>query len=235
MKSKIVFELRYLAKNMVGTLGFLFIVIIFTGVLSQTMVPVTAALSAMLPLLYFLTLGSSDEINRWQEYQLTLPITRMGMVISRLVVVIATGVSVVIAAALCSLLILAATMLAPSFPAMESLTLESNPIDLIWICGLIGSAFALVIIAISLPFLAKFGMTRAVRYIPIAFALLFLLAMVLGNEGGLLSAYASNLTWWVATDEHARVILLAGLVGFVFILNIISLAISISLFKKREF
>lgn len=99
-------------------------------------------------------------------------------------------------------------------------------------------SFAIVMItaAITLPLNARFGMTRAVRYMPLAAMALCFLAFACMQVGGNddTTAFALNIWSFLSSPEGALIaaaaIFLAGIA-----LYAASYALSIRFYEKREF
>jgi len=82
---------------------------------------------------------------------------------------------------------------------------------------------------------AKVGLTKSARYVPVVGVVLFLLCMAAFSEGGPLAAYLPDFLTWLFTDETAFIYLMIGAAIAVLILYAISLMIAIKLYEHREF
>lgn len=94
---------------------------------------------------------------------------------------------------------------------------------------------ALFLGALTLPVIAKVGMTKGARFVPVVGVVLFLLVFVSFGEGGPLAPYVPDIIQWFFTADDAILYLIAGLCIGSLVLYAISLIISIKLYQTREF
>ena len=123
----------------------------------------------------------------------------------------------------------------PTGEFLSTLSLASNPPELIVVSSIAGASMALFLAAITLPIVAKVGLTKSARYVPVVGVVLFLLCMAAFSEGGPLAAYLPDFLTWLFTDETAFIYLMIGAAIAVLILYAISLMIAIKLYENREF
>ena len=72
----------------------------------------------------------------------------------------------------------------PNGEFLSTLSLSVNPPEAIFGSALGGAAMALFLGALTLPVIAKVGMTKGARFVPVVGVVLFLLVFVSFGEGG---------------------------------------------------
>lgn len=190
--------------SMATTAGLGLVVAIALMAGMQSLVPAVAATCAMVPLLCLTTLGVYDENNDWGSFRLTLPLSRRDVVFGRYASLLAT----MMCAGVGTLLFGAAALGACSLVPGEFFSQVAESATLAGITGGIVAALSCATIAcsITLPLVMRFGMTKAVRFVPVAAAVAFaLLLAVMGSSGSPLEgseAFASLLLWVDASDTH---------------------------------
>ena len=126
--------------------------------------------------------------------------------------------------------------LAQAMPDAPILSALSEPLgwQVLLAMAVASIAFSLVLWLIALPLVARFGMTKAVRFIPLAFIILLPLGTALAQKAGPPPAFVVDLVTWAVTSEGTIVLALAVL-AFVAVLSALSCLLSVKLYEKREF
>ena len=174
-------------------------------------------ISTMLPI----TCLSYDESCKWDRFALTMPVSRLQMVLSKYLVGLILN--------LCTLaVVLAANLLAFSFSQAQFsgyATTKDVVLSTLAVCWV-----GLLIIAVLLPVMFAFGVEKG-RYIMMAvFALCFIVPTFLSGVGAQLAAYlpdtAGPLPGWLPPLLMAAALLAVWL---------LSVALSDRIYRKKEF
>lgn len=252
MKTMVLSDFVVMRRNLVQLVVTCFIVtVVIALAMNSTLAVVGGCFGAMIPLLCLFSVASYDELNGWQAYRLALPVSRRDVMAGRYLSVLAVTVASVLLGALVSYALGAvAEAITPQAAAefggmwnyessegafLSALSISSNPPEAIWGSAVGGASMALLIGAITLPFIAKVGLTKSTRFIPIAVVVVFLAVFAALGEGGPLSGYVPGFVQWLLTSESAVTMLIAILAALSLILYGASLLIAMRLYETREF
>lgn len=241
MKAMVFSDLITMKRNLLQLMGICVFVALFISVGTETLVTTGACVAAMIPIMYLFSIAAYDEMNKWEVFRLTLPLSRIqvvaGRYVSFLLVALASCVAGIV---LCLLIGLVAGAVASSagedaqgmLYTLSMLALDDTGIEAA-VGGCIGG-FAVVVImaAASLPFIMKFGMMKAVRIIPLAIAALLFLFVTLFVGDGPFAYLLPDMTQWL--DGVGLHVLLAGLVAVVAVLFAVSFLAAARLYARRE-
>lgn len=224
----------YLSQIVVITIVIAFLIWFGTGQLVSGL----AALAAMLPFMYIFSIAAYDELNGWERFRLTLPITRrqtvLGRYVSILLVVIASDVLML---AFACLAYLVATLL-PQFPATESV-LASFSLGAELSHAILVSAIMLAVAAVSMPPFMRFGMTKGVRFVPLLMIMIIVgvLYMVGVSEDAMVQALPFLETLLVPSANEVWASLGMSGIAFAiaFVVYALSALLSVKLYEKRQF
>lgn len=180
--------LRGVARNLAGTA--LFVAAIFALAMGAS--GVLCAATIVIALSVVNRLMAYDEQNNWQAFRQALPLSRGQVVCGRYVTVaLCVFASLLVGIAVALLTDLVISVVVSMHPGLqlnnwsELLDLLLRPWDLLGLfaaCGAAGVAVSFFGLALTLPFMFRFGFTKGARYIPLVFVVLSLL-VVLGMEG----------------------------------------------------
>ena len=180
--------LRGVARNLAGTA--LFVAAIFALAMGAS--GVLCAATIVIALSVVNRLMAYDEQNNWQAFRQALPLSRGQVVCGRYVTVaLCVFASLLVGIAVALLIDLGISVAININPGLqlnswsELLNLSLHLRDLVELfvaCGAAGVAVSFFGLALTLPFMFRFGFTRGARYIPLVFVVLSLL-VVLGMEG----------------------------------------------------
>ena len=152
---------------------------VVVGIAMESSIAMVACISAMTPFLVVFTLSGYDEANGWQRFRACLPISRGAIVFGRYAIVLLSSVVMATFAVVVALVLAQA---APYLPladgAAESLAAQSDPLMLA-ASALAGTAIILLVTALIMPFVLRFGMNKAMRIVPVVIVLLFVVAIAL--------------------------------------------------------
>lgn len=170
----------------------------------RSLIPPLAAVSAMVPIISLTTLGAYDEYNNWNGFRLTLPLSRQHVVFGRYLSLAAIMALSGAASLAIGLVAQGAFSLIPmEFAAQltEGATLASMAASIA-----VALSCAVLASAVTLPLALRFGMTSAVRLIPVVATVAFALLLVITGSSGSpfegSEAFANLLLWLDATDTH---------------------------------
>ena len=231
--------LRGVAMSLTGTA--LFVAAIFALSMGATGVLTAATIIIALSAVY--ALMTHDEQNNWQAFRQTLPFSRSQVVCGRYVTValcvfasLLVGIAVVL---LVDLAISVAVNINPglqlnSWSELIDLSLRLRDlVELFVACGAAGVAVSFFGLALTLPFMFRFGFTKSTRYIPLVFvalSLLVFLAMQGVSSSGFDPASLAPLL------ENTGIIVGMSLAAVLVSLAVYGLSclISLRLYKTRE-
>lgn len=176
------------------------------------------------------TLAALDEQNGWDRYRAALPLTRSQIMMGRMC---ALGVRLFVIAMFGIALEAIMSALAPWIATFAPIQLEGYEFDLpyILLAAGLGILASVILIALTVPLIAKFGMTSAIRYVPLAFAAFAIFCIIMANIAPT-EYLTSNFEYLLAT--------------YVWPINLALIAISIAIYalgtyaaiafyKKRQF
>ena len=231
--------LRGVARNLAGTA--LFVAAIFALAMGAS--GVLCAATIVIALSVVNRLMAYDEQNNWQAFRQALPLSRSQVVCGRYVTValcVFASLLVGIAVGLVvDLVISVAISINPglqlnTWSELVDLSLRLRDlVELFVACGAAGVAVSFFGLALTLPFMFRFGFTRGARYIPLVFVALSLLVF-LGMEGISSSGFdpASLAPLLENTGTIVGISLGAVLVSLV--IYALSCLVSLRLYKTRE-
>lgn len=225
---------RYMAQ----TLGICILIAIFIAIGTGRPIAGIAAVSAMLPFMYVFTIASYDEINGWERFRLTLPLSRRQIVLGRyasvLIIVLAADVLLMALTAVLVLPLSAVPQAVEASPFLAAYDPVSEAGHILMISGVI-----MVAAACSMPLLLRFGLTKGTRIVPMILVLIMVGGLLLvGNfEEQIIGAMPFLETMFTPGEEGAMLSLGAGIVVFVtmLVLYALSALIAMKLYEGRQF
>lgn len=236
MKAMIVTDFCTLRNALLQLVGICVIIALFMGYAMGTLIGAAAAIAAMPPFMLLFSLAATDEQNGWERFRLTLPLTRRQVVFGRYASLGIIAIGTIVFALALSFLLLGVISFVPAGLLPEGLTPADNPP-----AALVGSVVGAVGVitlgmAIALPLVFRFGMTRATRFVPVivviavAAGIGFFDANISFTSGG----FFSDLVLWLDTGNN-YLFLAAALVAGVALVYVASAFIAAKLYESREF
>ncbi|NHM13880.1 ABC-2 transporter permease [Xiamenia xianingshaonis] len=205
---------------------------LFVGIGNHSALLAANMLVVMLFVMLSISLLALDEQNGWQKFRLTLPLSRKHVVMGRYVSLLC--------AALLSLgvcLLTAAIMLGVGMAVPDVIVVDELVEGLSGAASLIvGSTVALCLVALlamslSLPFMFRFGMTKATRFLPALCLLLFCIAVMLSAQyAAEVEALLNALPTWVFGPAGLALFAVVALAVYT-----VSCVVSVKLYEKRDF
>ena len=182
MKAMIFSDLITSKNSILTLLGVTVLIAIFIAIPTGTLYGAIGACAAMIPFMYLFSISAYDEMNGWERFRLTLPISRRQVAYGRYASMLIVCVcSLVIAIALGLLIGLVVDAL-PGGIVPEGLRLSNAGVGEVIGVALLTQVVILLVATLTLPFILRYGMTKATRIAPMV--LIFAisgLAVLLGN------------------------------------------------------
>ena len=197
-----------------------------------------AAVAAMLPFMYIFSITAYDELNGWERFRLTLPMSRrqitLGRYVSVLLVVIASDVLMLAFTGIAYLI----ALLFPQFPATEAL-LSSFSLGTEVGHAILVSSVMLIMAALSVPLFVRFGVTKGARLVPLVMVVILVgVLYAIGDaDEAVMQAIPFLETLLVpSADEVWMSLAMSGIVFAVaFVVYVLSALLSAKLYEKRQF
>ena len=167
----------YLAQEAIVSIPIGIIVSFFIG----NVYTMPAAFAALVPFVIGFSLFALDEKNDWEQFRLALPLSRENVITGRYATCALLAVAGILFGAIICLLTIAIASIAPSLPNASQIVQSTEAMPAI-AAPCAGAIANLAMLAIAIPAIAKCGMTKAVRFIPLIAVLLVCLAI--GAFGG---------------------------------------------------
>lgn len=170
------------ARNSFGALlGITLFVSAFIAVGTDTLIAAVACMGAMVPFMYLFSISAYDEQGGWEQFRLTLPLTRRQVAYGRYASMLAlTGCAMVLALA-AGLLIGAVAGALPAGMVPEGLLLGVTTPEMLVVAVVAVGLIILLSAAVTLPLVMRFGMTKGTRLVPVV--MLLALSAVAGLLG----------------------------------------------------
>ena len=226
-------------KNSVGQLFVLNLLIaVVITIFSNSLPAGTAALAVMTPFMYVLSISAYDDLNGWQRFRLTLPLSRRQVVAGRyastLIVFAVCGLIALVYAfafmGVCSLL--------PEGMVADELLFGNNPTEVIVTTVAVTLFIALLVSAVTLPLMLRFGMTKATRVVPVVLVLLLAGAIYLSGEIGVEDQLALMLGISTGGTPFFTTSLQLAMLGadvVALVLFVLSSLVAMKWYAKRQF
>ncbi|WP_080799419.1 ABC-2 transporter permease [Arabiibacter massiliensis] len=233
MKSMLMFDLLTAKKLAVSQLVLGVVVSVVLAVSTQTALAIVPIATLMMSYSVGFTLVAFDERNNWDEFRLTLPLSRASIICGRYATfLIMTFIGLVFGLVLMGI-VFALAQLMPTVPLLATLVvgLDWQLVVGVSVASIAGS---LVLWLIALPLVARFGMTKAVRFLPLVFILGMLFVGPLLQNAGPAPQFLVDLITWAVTPA-GTIGLSAAVVAAVAVLAAASCVLSVKLYQKREF
>lgn len=233
MKAAFLFEFASL-KSTIAQMFALFVVVgALVGIGMQSAVGASACMAAMAPIMFAMIYSSYDTTTGWERFRATLPVSRAALVAGRYAnILVASVIMVVIAAVFGFLLAWVGPMLPVGAEAAASFAGElAEPIALV-AAPCAGMCVVIVMVALVLPLFLRFGMTKAMRIVPVGIAVVFL-AVMAAMPSLPVQGVLDTIDLWFTTPEGGALVMVVVVVGAL-ALYAISCAVAIALYRSKE-
>lgn len=232
MKAMLISDILVAKKYLLAQIVLSVVVSAFIAISMQNLYVALPVVGVMVPFSLAFTILALDERGNWEQFRLSLPLSRPHIIIGRyasLGIIALIGLAVGLIAT--GLLVLAANVM-PGIPQIADLVVGFSWQAII-LTGGVALGILLAMLAILLPLVSRFGMTMAVRFVPFAAIVIIVIAFQAG--GNITDAQLlSNLASWVEAPENTFIA--AGLIlAACLTLYALSALFSVRLYEKREF
>lgn len=231
MKAMIMSDLLIAKKYLVQQLGIAIVVGIFICIMIGNLYVVTPAVGVMIPFSLIIMILSLDERANWQQFRLALPISRGDVIRGRYVSFLLLALLGIAVGLLTAFLVIVAAQLMPNVPQLADLMANFSWQALLMV-SVAGISIILVMLAIVMPLFSRFGMTKAVRYLPLLIIFGVWIAFTLPQNGPP-PAFVLDVLNLLETPV-GTVAVAAGILAIVAVVYVVSAIVSMRLYKKRE-
>lgn len=234
MKAMIVSDFAVLRSALLQLVGICVVIALFMGYAMGTLVGGAAAIAVMPPFMLLFSLAATDELNGWERFRLTLPLTRRQVVFGRYASLGLIAAATIAFSLALSFLLLGVISCMPAGILPEGLTPADNPP-----AALVGSVVGAVGVitlgmAVSLPLIFRFGMTRATRLVPVVVVIAIAAGISFFDAGIQPTGVLASLAQWLDTGSNYLLLAIA-MVAAVALVYAASALIAAKLYEKREF
>lgn len=236
MKAMILSDLITLKRSMMQLTFTCIIIGSVIGAAMGSTVSAAACIASMLPFMFLFSIVAYDELNGWERFRMSLPISRRNVVLGRYAsAAIVSGVSLLLGVG-CGALVTAVAGILPLPDELAiGLSWEHNPPSAMFGAAAGGVGIIMITMSVALPLIMRYGMTKATRIIPIVFLLIFCFGMGFFGEFFLgATGLEATLVRLMGAGDAGFLVLAAGAIVVVAAIYAISAAISIKLYAKRE-
>lgn len=232
MRTMIFTDLITMKNSLLALLGIDVALGVFFAFSMQTLVGALAAMTVIIPFMYLFSISAYDDMGGWERFRLTLPLTRRQVVWGRYAsIALVLAVSMLLALVVGHVLV----MVGDAVPGAPRFITSAEVGFYQVACGVaLAAAIVLIAAAISLPFITRFGMTKATRILPAV------IVIVLGASVALFGDVSANVTFgafsaWMmdAGPAFIKAVIAAAIVALI-VLYLVSACISTKLYRKRE-
>ena len=179
--------------------------------------------------MYLFSIFAYDEMNGWERFRMTLPLTKHQVAYGRYVSMLIVSVVSMLAAWLISFVFIAIIQAWGGFGTSAEFAAPESPLAVLD-CGIAGFVFILLLAALTLPLLMRFGMNKATRLLPLLVVVVVVLASVaIGNVSDGIDMVAVR----TFLNDHTVAIAIGGCVVSV-VLYVVSAFIAARLYQARE-
>lgn len=239
MKTMLITDLVVARNILLQLLGICIVVGLVMSFAMETTVGGVAAVAAMAPFMYLFSMAGIDELNGWERFRLTLPMSRRQVMFGRYASMLVVTVSAVAIAFLIGVIAAAAASgLSDGQPdaRLTLMSLDFNPPAAILVSVVSAALVILLASTIALPLIARFGVTKATRFVPLAFVIIVALGVGFFGENIANFTFLANLesaidagNWGVLLGGFgiASVVVIALYVGSAFV--------AAKLYEQRQF
>lgn len=234
MKAMIVSDFAVLRSALLQLVGICVVIALFMGYAMGTLVGGAAAIAAMPPFMLLFSLAATDELNGWERFRLTLPLTRRQVVFGRYASLGSSPQPPSLSPWRCRFCCWASSPVCRAGILPEGLTPADNPP-----AALVGSVVGAVGVitlgmAVTLPLIFRFGMTRATRLVPVVVVIAIAAGISFFDAGIQPTGVLASLAQWLDTGSNYLLLAIA-MVAAVALVYAASALIAAKLYEKREF
>ena len=233
MKAMLLADFAVMRKYQPQQVAIALVVGTFVGIMTESpYIPLTVVCVSVAFSLIF-SLLALDERNGWESYRLALPLSRRSIMQGRYASILIIAFEA-LALGFVPVAVLTATgVVMPDIPKLGAMA-ASFDVQAFALLVAASLALTLVMFAITLPLNARFGMTKAVRYVPLVLACAIMILFGVSAVTDTAPTIFAEIDAFASTPEGALITTaatcLAGLVVYT-----ASYVLSIRFYEKREF
>lgn len=208
------------------------VVSLVIGVSMQSPVAMVACIGAMTPFLMVFTFCALDGLNGWERFRATLPVSRTAIVASRYANVLVASVFVLFLGWAVALALSAAVSVLPFDAATaEAFASEASDPAMLLCAGVLGMGVTLFAVSFILPFAMRYGMTKAVRIVPVVLIMLLPASIFLLRQVPDMARLFSDISMWL--DQN---VVLASVVFIAAVLTAYaaSCVVAVAMYRSKE-
>lgn len=208
------------------------VVSLVIGVSMQSPVAMVACIGAMTPFLMVFTFCALDGLNGWERFRATLPVSRAAIVASRYANVLVASVFVLFLGWAVALTLSAAVSVLPFDAATaEAFASEASDPAMLLCAGVLGMGVTLFAASFILPFAMRYGMTKAVRIVPVVLIMLLPASIFLLRQVPDMARLFSDISMWL--DQN---VVLASVVFIAAVLTAYaaSCVVAVAMYRSKE-
>ncbi len=231
MKAMILSDMLTAKKYLVQQLVVALLVGGFVCIVMENLYVVAPMLAVLIPFSLAFTIIALDERGDWQQFRLALPLSRADVVVGRYLSLGLLALIGMVTGLVLTGLVIAAAQLLPSVPQLANL-MTNFSWQAVLFSSVIGLAVILFMLAITMPLVSRFGMTKAVRYLPLI-VIIGVMLLLTGLKDFEAPAFLLDFIAWVATPA-GTVAVAAGTLIIMLVLYALSATVAVKLYAKRE-
>lgn len=227
MKTLIMSDL-FAQRSALGQMAFILVLVdVIMLVCMQSPEGALAGVAVMVPYLMCYGLAVGDEMSGWERMRLTLPMGRDVVVRSRYASVILIAIATCVLAFILNVVLLAVIGAIPQLSGwLGGMAFTSEKVLGMLASSVLAFAMCLLFCSFTLPFMFRYGITRATRFIPVLAVVVMLVVF----------AALSDSTGFVAALDAMSPFLLLGLTLLVsVVVCVASIVLAARLLEHREF
>lgn len=192
-------EFRSMRSTLIQILLITIAVSLVMGIFNQSPSMASGACSAMLPMFAFTTFFSYDMMNGWERYRALMPLSRRDIVGGRYLNVAAVALAGCLTGILISLvcLLLANLGIGPDWLIAQ---MDEMPLAAVLGVNVLGTCIVLVLMAVCLPFILKYGFTKASRYLLVGMFILFLMVPLVAQGANADMGWLEGFGAWIEAN-----------------------------------
>ena len=200
----------------------------------QTAVGMVAAIGAMTPLIMVFSFSAYDNLNGWERFRAMLPLSRNAIVVSRYANILATALfTMLVAFALSFALASLVSAAMPGSALANALAEETARPIVIASSSVAGTGIGLLMAAFLLPAVLRFGMNKAMRYVPTAiFVVFMLLALALPNFAEV-PPIVVNIGTWLENPNNLPIAIVA-VAALTLGVYAVSCGVALALYRSKD-
>lgn len=231
MKAMFMSDLQIMKKYLLQQLIVAVLIGAFICFMTESVYVAAPMLAVFIPFSLAFTIIAFDERGDWQQFRLALPISRTDVIVGRYASLALLAVMGLVSGYVVTALVVVAAELLPTIPQLANLMVNFSW-QAVLSTGIIGLGLILIMLAVIMPLVSRFGMTKTVRYLPV---IMMVGAMLLFNALSQfqLPQFMFDFIEWVKTPE-GTIALAAIATVIILALYAASAALSVKLYAKRE-